>query len=115
MAVLFSKVNLAADNGAKTVFLCCGVPGYAKDLDGYTAYEEFLDNNQEARTITANVDSYIYGEGEVVDANLYEIAYFSMRGEEFYSRPGVSEYGHSSFAIDVDEIHGRICGVELEM
>ena len=27
-----------------------------------------------------------------------------MRGEEFYSRPGVSEYGHSSFAVDVDEI-----------
>ena len=32
MAVLFSKVNLAADNGAETVFLCCGVAGYAKDV-----------------------------------------------------------------------------------
>ena len=115
MAVLFSKVNLAADNGAKTVFLCCGIPEDAKDLDGYTAYEEFMENNQEARTIKADIGSYIYGEGEVVDANLYEIAYFSMRGEEFFSRPGVSEHGHSSFAIDVDEIHGRICGVELEM
>ena len=49
------------------------------------------------------------------DANLYEIAYFSMRGDEFYSRPSVSEYGHSNFMINVDEINGRICGVELEM
>ena len=115
MAVLFSKVNLVADNGAKAVFLCCGIPDGTKCLDGYSAYEEFIDENNEARSIKADIDSYIYGEGEVVEANLYEIAYFSMRGEDFFSRPGVSEYGHSSFAIDVDEIHGRICGVELEM
>ena len=115
MAVLFSKVNLTADNGAKTVFLCCGIPDDAKSLDGYTAYEEFIDENNEARSIKADIESYIYGEGEVVEANLYEIAYFSLRGEAFYSRPGVSEYGHSSFTIDVDEMHGRICGVELEM
>lgn len=66
MAVLFSKVNLAADNGAKTVFLCCGIPDGGKSLEGYTA-------------------------------------------------PSVSEYGHSNFMINVDEINGRICGVELEM
>jgi hypothetical protein len=115
MAVLFSKVSLAADNGAKTVFLCCGIPDGSKSLEGYTAYEEFLDENNDASTIRADVKSYIYGEGEVVEANLYEIAYFSMRGEDFYSRPSVSEYGHSNFMINVDEINGRICGVELEM
>ena len=115
MAVLFSKVNLDADNGAKTVFLCCGIPDGSKSLEGYTAYEEFLDENNDASTIQADVHSYIYGEGEVEDANLYEIAYFSMRGDEFYSRPSVSEYGHSNFMINVDEINGRICGVELEM
>ena len=115
MAVLFSKVNLAADNGAKTVFLCCGVPDGSKSLEGYTAYEEFIDENDNAGSIKVDVNSYIYGEGEVVDANLYEIAYFSMRGEEFYSRPGVSEYGCSNFMINIDEMNGRICGVELEM
>ena len=42
MAVLFSAVTLTADNN-QVEFLAAGIPRDADDLEGWTAYENFMD------------------------------------------------------------------------
>lgn len=42
MAVLFSAVTLTADNN-QVEFLAAGIPRDSDDLEGWTAYENFID------------------------------------------------------------------------
>ena len=42
MAVLFSAVTLTADNN-QVEFLAAGIPRDSDDLEGWTAYENFMD------------------------------------------------------------------------
>ena len=43
MAVLFSAVTLTADNN-QVEFLAAGIPRDADDLEGWTAYENFMSS-----------------------------------------------------------------------
>lgn len=88
MALLFSHVKVQAD-GNEMNFFVCGVPTTASDLDNYTVYQEFLDELDGKTDIDITVKSYLYGEGEVLEANIYEVAYFTIRqaqNETFLSR-----------------------------
>ena len=88
MALLFSKVTVKADENEKQ-FFTCGVPTSARDLDNYSAYQGFLDELDGKTDIDLKVESYLYGEGEVFEANIYEVAYFTIRqsqDESFLSR-----------------------------
>ena len=87
MSLVFSKVNLKAESGATTEFLCGGTPRKERDLFGWTAYEEFVRENRDA--ITATVETYTYGDGEEFDANIYEVASYTQRGERFFRNPNV--------------------------
>lgn len=78
MALLFSKVTVKADENEKQ-FFTCGVPTSARDLDNYSAYQSFLDELDGKTDIDIKVESYLYGEGEVFEANIYEVAYFTIR------------------------------------
>ena len=66
----------------------------AKDL--------FFEDNPEIESIDVEVRSYVYGEGEVTDANEYEVAYFTKRGPEFLERSTVKPYEESNFIILTD-------------
>ena len=103
MGVLFSKVHLTADNGSTEEFLCAGIPEEEADLEDWTAYQDFLEDNPDAEYLTAEVKSYIYGEGEPYRANEYEIAAYTQRGDDFLSHPGVQQTQESEFTILLDQ------------
>ena len=80
MAVLFSAVTLTADNH-QVEFLAAGIPRVANDLDGWTAYEIFMDELDSEQEVGVRVEAYLYGEGETIKATPEEVAYFKMRAD----------------------------------
>ena len=78
MAVLFSAVTLTADNN-QVVFFAAGIPRDAKDLEGWTAYENFMDELDSDQEVGAHVEAYLYGESEIVKASFPEVVYLTMR------------------------------------
>ena len=102
MAVLFSHITLSADNGSTETFLCSGIPENEWDLENWTTYQSFLEDNPEIESIDVEVKSFIYGDGEIMDANEYEVAYFTQRGENFIERSTVKPYEESNFIILTD-------------
>ena len=74
MAVLFSAVTLTADNN-QVEFLAAGVPRDADDLEGWTAYENFMDELDSEQEVSVHVEAYLYGEGETFKATPEEVAY----------------------------------------
>ena len=61
MAVLFSAVTLTADNN-QVEFLAAGVPRDADDLEGWTAYENFMDELDSEQEVSVHVEAYLYGD-----------------------------------------------------
>ena len=55
MAVLFSAVTLTADNN-QVEFLAAGVPRDADDLEGWTAYENFVDELDSEQEVSVHAD-----------------------------------------------------------
>ncbi len=111
MAVLFSHITLSAENGSTKTFLCSGIPENKTGLENWTAYRDFLKDNLKIESVDVKVRSYVYGEGEIVDANEFEVAYFTKRGDDFLTRSTVKPYGESSFIILTDNEEN----IEMEM
>lgn len=55
MAVLFSAVTLTADNN-QVEFLAAGIPRDSDDLEGWTAYENFMDELDSEQEVSVHVD-----------------------------------------------------------
>ena len=70
MSVMFSKVTLTADNGSAAALLCSGSPKDHYDLEDWTIYQKFMSDNLDSKSVKAEVDTYLYGEGEVFIANI---------------------------------------------
>ena len=102
MAVLFSHITLSAENGSTETFLCGGIPDNESAFENIIAYQKFMEDNPEIEAIDVEVKSFLYGDGEVVDANEYEIAYFTKRGPDFIERSTVKPYDDSNFIILTD-------------
>lgn len=79
MSIRFSRVT-AMTNEKSAIFLVGGIPQSAEDLEGWTAFQEFMADVKN-EPVTANVETFTYGEGEAVDATPEEIAYFYKRIE----------------------------------
>lgn len=84
MAVLFSQVTVSADNGSKESFLCSGIPKREANLKNWIKYQNFMKDNPDAETVEVNVKSFVYGDGEMTDANEYEVAYFTKGEKNFW-------------------------------
>lgn len=56
MAIQFSNVTLSA-NGKMKDFLVCGEPADSEDLEGWTAYEDFVAQLPEGTEVHADVDA----------------------------------------------------------
>lgn len=59
MAVLFSAVTLTADNN-QVEFLAAGIPRDSDDLEGWTAYENFMDELDSEQEVSVHVEAYLY-------------------------------------------------------
>ena len=80
MAVLFSAVTVTAGD-QETEFLVRGIPRELGDIEGYTAFEEFMEDIDEETEVSVHAEAYLYGEGETYTATLEELAYFYLRIE----------------------------------
>jgi len=96
---MFSKVTLTADNGNTASLLCSGCPRDNYDLEDWTIYQKFMSVNLGCKSIKAEVETYLYGDGEVFPANEYEVAPFTGRGEKFLHHPDVHLQSMSSFTV----------------
>ena len=72
MAILFSKVTMRDDYN-ESEFFVSGFPQEPDDLDGWTAYHEFLDEITEDTIVNIHAVAYLYGEGETVKATPEEV------------------------------------------
>lgn len=80
MAVLFSAVTLTVGKN-QVEFLAAGIPRAADDLEGWAAFEDFMDELDAEQEVGVHVEAYLYGEGETVRATPEEVAYFTMRAD----------------------------------
>ena len=80
MAVLFSAVTLTVGKN-QVEFLAAGIPRAADDLEGWAAFEDFMDELDAEQEVGVHVEAYLYGEGETVGATPEEVAYFTMRAD----------------------------------
>ena len=80
MAVLFSAVTVTAGD-KQSEFLVAGIPKQYDDLEGWTLFEEFMEDIDEETEISVHAEAYLYGEGETYTATLEELAYFYLRIE----------------------------------
>ena len=79
MSILFSQVTLTTSGGNEDEFLVSGIPRDSDDLEGWTAYDNFINNLDEETEISVHVESYLYGNGETVKASPEEVAYMVSR------------------------------------
>ena len=81
MAILFSKVTMRDDYN-ESEFFVSGFPQEADDLEGWTAYHDFLDDISEETVVNIRAEAYLYGDGETVKATPEEVAYMTMRDQK---------------------------------
>ena len=98
MSLMFSKVTLTADDGSTVSFLCSGCPKEENDLVDWVAFQKFMSETTR-HSVKAEVETYLYGEGEVFIANAYEVAAFTDRGEKFLHHPDVHLHCISEFTV----------------
>lgn len=114
MAVLFSAVTLTAENN-QVEFLAAGIPREADDLEGWTAYENFMDELDSEQEVGVHVEAYLYGDGETFKATPEEVAYLKMRADadEDFLHDHCDNIEGADFTIQwsPDELYG----VELEL
>lgn len=80
MSLRFSRVTLFSD-GRTTSFLVGGIPQSQADLQGWTAFDNYMDNAQLYKAVNAHVETFLYGGEEPFDAAPEEVAYFYKRIE----------------------------------
>ena len=68
-------------------------------------YCDFIEDNPDAESITADVEHYLYGEGESENADEDDIAEFEKRGEDFLNSDEVDYLDNNRFIIPTgDEV-----------
>ncbi len=92
MAIQFSNVTLSSGEKLKD-FLVCGEPADQEDLEGWTAYEEFISQLPDGADVHAQVETYHYGGEDIVTATPEEVAYMTMRSSRDYRF--LSEHCHN--------------------
>lgn len=80
MALLFSVVRVTADSN-EAEFLVGGILREYEDLEGWTAFDELMDDVDEETEVSVHVEVYTYGSEETYKASPAEVAYFMKRIE----------------------------------
>lgn len=78
MSLEFSKIT-ATCGSRSTVFLTMGTPKERYELEGYTAFDDFMNTVPDEADIKVSCIPYTYGEGVPVTASIEEVAYLTMR------------------------------------
>jgi len=78
MSILFSKVTMY-DGTEMEDFLVGGIPREESDLEGWLAYEHFMEGVEDETDVAVHVKAYLYGGGETYPATPEEVAYMYSR------------------------------------
>ncbi|MBQ8910769.1 MAG: hypothetical protein IJY91_07010 [Oscillospiraceae bacterium] len=78
MALQFSAVTVTA-NDQEVEFLVGGIPREFDDLEGWTAFDNYMEELDEETEVSVHAEAYLYGEGESVRATPEEVAYIMKR------------------------------------
>ena len=78
MSLQFSRVTVKYENKSST-FLVGGVPENQSDLQGWTAFRDFIKDVRKDDATVAHVETFLYGEDEAVKATAEEVAYIYKR------------------------------------
>lgn len=71
-----------------------------------------MEDNPDIDEIEVTVKSFVYGDGELIDANEYEVAYFTKRGGDFLERSTVKPYDESYYIILTDNEENMEMGMK---
>lgn len=115
MALQFSHVSLYnCNDDSFDSFLVRGIPKDCSDLEYYTHYNNFIKYLDDETDIDVEVDTYLYGEGDVVVATIEEIAYLHLRmqADEDFLENHAHYVQSSSFTLHYspDELFGMDWG-----
>ncbi len=80
MALLFSAVRVTAGSN-EAEFLVGGIPREYEDLEGWTAFDNFIEETDAETEVSVHVEAYTYGGEETYKASPAEVAYFMKRME----------------------------------
>ena len=80
MSLRFSRATLYSA-GKTASFLVGGIPKCRTDLQGWTAFNNYMNDAQRYKVINAHVETFLYGDEESFDATPEEVAYFYKRIE----------------------------------
>lgn len=80
MALLFSAVTVTANN-QEIEFLVGGIPREYDDLEGWAAFDRFMEDLDEETEVAIHAEAYLYGEGETNRAGPEEVAHLMKRIE----------------------------------
>ncbi len=104
MALLFSVVTMKS-GAVESRFIVGGIPRRKSDLQGWRAYEEFMNRLSADQEIEVKSDRYVYGEGDMQNATAKEVAYLKQRMEsqvDFLTR-SCERYGDSRFVLRYEQ------------
>ena len=80
MALLFSAVTVTA-NDLEVEFLVGGIPREFDDLEGWTAFDNFMEDIDEETEVSVHAKAYLYGGEDTYKATPEEVAYLMKRIE----------------------------------
>lgn len=80
MALLFSAVTATANN-QEIEFLLGGIPRELDDLEGWIAFDRFMEEINEESNVEIHAEVYLYGDGETNRAGPEEVAHIMKRIE----------------------------------
>lgn len=100
MSLRFSRVILSSD-GKTTSFLVGGIPESLLDLQGWTAFDDFLNDMHRYKVVNAHVEMFLYSGEEPFDATPEEVAYIYKRIERQpdFIESRTEKIGESDFTI----------------
>ena len=105
MAIRFSNVVLSAKGKTKE-FLVYGKPTERKDLEYWTSYKEFISQCSGEILFHADINTYLYGSEDIVDATPEEVAYMTMRyaRDQCFLTGHCTHICHSEFVFSIRNI-----------
>ena len=110
IAILFSQVKVQSADQTET-FLIGGIPKEYEDLSDSLQFEWFLQVYDSDINVQVHADAYLYGEGEVVNANFAELCYFldRIRLNPNFLESRCQSVGSSDFSFDwsPEELFGQ--------
>ena len=109
MALLFSAVTVTAGNN-EAKFLVGGIPREYGDLEGWTAFDELMEDIDAEAEVSVHAEAYLLGFGETYKAAPEDIAYIMKRSEvdeDYISKTSDNiEDVDFSFVWSPDELYG---------